>query len=137
MFPFNAVAPRTTCTTTHLRLFLDARDHALDGLLEMGEEDRLGVVAGRDQRCLVAHVGDVSSGEAGRAHRHLACNVVLVEVGGQRTQVDAEDGGTALDVGQRHKDLAIEAAGPEKGWIEDVDAVGGSQNDNVLLRGEA
>ena len=38
-----------------------------------------------------------------------------------------------LDVGQRHKDLSVEATRPKQRRVKDVHPVGGSQNHNIRL----
>jgi hypothetical protein len=51
--------------------------------------------------------------------------------------VDFEDGFAAIDVRGVDDNLAIEAAGPEQGPIEDVGPVGRGENDDAGIGGEA
>src|SRR5215203_7166983 len=75
--------------------------------------DLLAPVAGREQRGLVDHVGQVGAGEPGGA----AGQDLQVDPGGQRLAagVDLEDVEAALEVGSVDGDLAVEAAGAQQG----------------------
>src|SRR6185503_15433832 len=48
-----------------------------------------------------------------------------------------ENGLAAGQVGRRHEDLAIEAAGPQQGWIEHVRSVGSGNHDHPGVRVKA
>ena len=65
----------------------------------------------------------------------LSRSIVL----GQRlaARVHREDLGAALAVGAVDHDLAVEAAGPQQGRVEDVGPVGGGDEDDVVLHLEA
>ena len=70
-------------------------------------------------------------GAAGQAHE--------VDVGAELdlAGVDLEDFVAALDVGQRDVDLAVEAAGAGQGGVEHVGAVGGGDDDDLVVGVEA
>ena len=59
-----------------------------------------------------------------------------IDVRGQRhlAHVDLEDLLAADDVGVRHHDLAVEAAGPQQRRVEHVRPVGGGDQDDALVR---
>ena len=119
----------------HPALLLRAGDHAHDPFLELGHRDLALARAGREQRRLVDQVGEVCSREAGR----LARERVEIDVLGERlaARMDLEDLLAALAVGSVDDDLAIEAARPEQRRVEDVGAVGGGDQDDVVLHLEA
>ena len=88
--------------------------------------------AGSEQRRLVEYVGEIGTGTADgalarRASRSTSC-VERLALG-----VDAEDVQAALDVGGLDADLAVEAARAQQGRVEDVQAVGGGDEDDVLV----
>ena len=116
-------------------LLLGAGDHAHDPLLELDLGDLALAVAGGEQRRLVDEVGEVGAGEAGR----LAGERVDVDLLGQRlaARVDLEDLRAALAVGAVDDDLAVEAARAQQRGVEDVRAVGGGDEDDVVLHLEA
>ena len=91
--------------------------------------------ARREQGRLVDEVGEVGAGEAGRAAR----DDLGVDVRRQRhlAHVDLEDLLAADDVGVRHHDLAVEAAGAQQRRVEHVGAVGRGDEDDALVRLEA
>ena len=82
------------------------------------------------ERRLVDEVGQVGAAHARGAPGHDA----EVDVGGHPLvlAVDLQDGQALLEVGQRHDDLAVEAAGPQQGRVEDVGPVGGGDHDDAL-----
>ena len=116
-------------------LALGSSDDALHGLLDLVHRD-VGAVAPRGQkRGLVHEIHEVGAREA---RREL----------GQRAKVDVAGKGlalgvhadyllAALDVGAVHRDLPVEAAGTQKRWVQDVGAVGGSDEDHGLVLLEA
>ena len=59
--------------------------------------------------------------------------LVKVDVGADvhLARVDLHDARPGLLRRRRELDLAVEAAGPEEGWIEDVDPVGGGDDLDV------
>ena len=93
------------------------------------------LAARREQRGLVDQVGEVGAGEA----RGLAGERVEVDLLGERLAagVNLEDLLAALAVGAVDDDLAVEAAGPQQGRVEDVRPVGGGDQDDVVLHLEA
>src|SRR4029079_1608290 len=56
---------------------------------------------------------------------------------GDLAGVDPEDGLAARAVRERDRDLAIEAAGSQQRWVEDVGPVGGGEDDHARLVVEA
>src|SRR5690606_31197011 len=56
---------------------------------------------------------------------------------GHLLRVHGEDALTPADVGARHRDPAIEAAGAQDGGVEDVRAVRRGDDDDALVRLEA
>ena len=78
---------------------------------------------------------EVGAGEA----RGLAGERVEVDLLGQRlaARVDLEDLRAALAVGAVDDDLAVEAARAQQRGVEDVGAVGGGDEDDVVLHLEA
>ena len=92
-------------------------------------------LAGGQQRGLVDEVRQVGAGEAGG----LGGEVVEVDLLGERLAagVDLEDLGAALAVGAVDHDLAVEAARAQQRRVEDVGAVGGGDQDDVVLHLEA
>ena len=109
--------------------------HAVDRLLELREADQLEVVARREQRGLVHEVGEVGTGEPGRAARDD------VEVDARRERlllaVHREDRLASLEIGTVDDDLAVEATRAQQRGIEDVGTVRGREEDHALLLVEA
>ncbi len=118
-----------------LRLLLETADDTIDRCVEVLGIDKGLVVAGGDEGCLVADVGDVGSREAGRLAREL----LDVEVGCEleRTEVNLEDLDAVLQLGQIDVDLTVEATGTEQRLVEDVGTVGGCQDDDTRIGAEA
>ena len=116
-------------------LALRARHHAVDRLLELREADELEVVARREQRGLVHEVGEIGTGEPGRAAR----DHVEVDAGRERLllAVHREDRLASLEIGTVDHDLAVEATRAQQRGIEDVGTVGGREQDHALLLVEA
>src|SRR4051812_38714827 len=116
-------------------LLLRAGDHAHDPLLELGLRDLTLAVAGGEEGGLVDEVRQVGAGEAGR----LARERVDVDLLRQRlaARVDLEDLRAALAVRAVDDDLAVEAAGTQERRVEDVRAVRGGDQDDVVLHLEA
>ena len=87
------------------------------------------------QRRLVDQVGQVGAAHAGRAPGHDA----EVDVGRHALAlaVDREDGQPLLEVGQRHHDLAVEAARPQQRRVQDVGPVRRRDHHDALGRVEA
>ncbi len=119
----------------HPALLLGAGDHPHDPLLELEHRDLALARARGEQSRLVDQVGEVGAGEP----RRLPGERVEVDVLGERLapRVDLEDVLAALAVWPVDDDLAVEAAGPEQRRVEDVRAVGGGDQDDVVLHLEA
>ena len=92
-------------------------------------------LAGGEEGRLVDQVREVGTGEAGG----LAGQRVEVDLLGQRLAagVDLEDVLAALAVGAVDDDLAVESTRPQQRRVEDVGAVGGGDQDDVVLHLEA
>ncbi len=112
-----------------------ARDHAIDGLVELVGADRLLVAARGQDRSLVDEVGEVGAGEARRATRDRLDVHRLVER--LALDVDVEDLVATLDVGPIEDDLAVEPARAQERRVEDVRTVGGRDHDHVRVGVEA
>ena len=84
---------------------------------------------------LVDQVGQVGAAHPGRAPRHHP----QVDVGRDPLvlAVHGQDRQALLQVGERHHDLAVEAARPQQGRVEDVGPVGRRHHDHALGRLEA
>ena len=79
-------------------------------------------------------------GEVGAAHaRSTARDNCEVDVGADPfvLAVDLQDRQALFEVGERHDDLAVEAAGPEQRRVKDVRPVGRRHHDDALGRLEA
>ena len=93
------------------------------------------VAAGGEQRGLVEHVGQVGTGEAGRA----AGDAQQVDVLRDRlaARVDLEDLVAAVEVGGVDLDLAVEAARAQQRGVEHVGTVGRGDQDDPAAHVEA
>ena len=125
-------------------LFLGGHDPALllgaghdfhRSLLDVLHRDGLAVAAGSQQGRLVDQVLQVGAGKTGGAlGDHLEGHI-----GGQGlfAGVDFQDLLAALDIGQAHIHLAVETAGTQQGFVQDVGAVGGRHDDDAVVGLEA
>mmetsp|Transcript_52523 Transcript_52523/g.137703 ORF Transcript_52523/g.137703 Transcript_52523/m.137703 type:complete len:564 (+) Transcript_52523:392-2083(+) len=120
-----------------LALLLDAADDALDRRLKVPNVHFGLVAARRDQRRLVADVGDVRPREARRERRHAARNLLHVVRQLDVLEMHHVDLQAALDVGLVDADLAVEAARAQQGGVEDVHPVGAREDDDARERVEA
>ena len=100
-----------------------------------GAGDDGAVLAGGQQRGLVDDVGQVGAGHADGA----LGQPVQVGVGGDRLalRVHPQHRAAAGEVGVGHRDLPVEAAGPQQRRVEDVGPVGGRDQDDALPVAEA
>ena len=105
-------------------------EHPVAGRLEVRHGDVEAAPAHGVQGGLVDQVGQVGTAHARRAPGHHA----EVDVGRHALAlaVHLEDGQALLEVGQRHDDLAVEAARPQQGGVEDVGPVGGGDHHDAL-----
>ena len=117
------------------RLLLRAGEHAHDALFELGHADELLAVPRREQRRLVDEVGQVGAGEARRLRGQRVHVDVLVDRLAAR--VHLEDLLAARAVRAVDDDLPVEAARAQQRRVEDVRAVGGGDEDDVVLHLEA
>jgi hypothetical protein len=116
-------------------LLLGTGDDPHDPLFELVLGDLLLARAGTQQGGLVDEVREVCSGEA----RRLTGQGIEVDVPCERLAagVDLENLLAALAIGAIHRHLTVETARPEQSRIEDVGAVGGGDQDDVVLDLEA
>ena len=114
-----------------MRAALGAHHDLVLGVLELLHRDQALVAPRGEQRRLVDEVGEVGAREAGRAARDRA----RVDVGRQRhlLHVHGEDLLAALDVGDRHHHLAVEAARAQQRRIEHVGPVGRGDDDDAFV----
>ena len=112
-----------------------AEAHLVAGLFEVVLLDEFLVVHGGEDGGLVDDGGQVGAAE----HRGAAGDPLKVDVRAELhlAGVDFEDFHAALDVGQRDVDLAVEPARAREGGIEHVDAVGGGDDDDLVVGLEA
>src|SRR5206468_9233676 len=108
---------------------LRAHDDLVLGPLEVVHLDQALVAARGKQGRFVHEVREVRSRESWAA----AGDDVGAHIGGHRNlaHVHIEDLFTTPDVGQRHHDLTVEAAGAHQGGVEDVGPVGGGNHDHA------
>src|SRR6266851_5509191 len=116
-------------------LLLEARDDALEGGVEVHLRQRLVAAATGEDRGFVADVRELGAGEAARLPRDLT----EVDVRSERlaARVYGENRGAAGEVGRRHEQLAVEAAGTEERGVEILDAVRRAHHDDLLRAFEA
>jgi hypothetical protein len=112
-----------------------ASDDFFYGFFEVGLGNFPAMSAGGEEGGLIDGIGKVCAGEAGGG----LGDTTEVHFTGQWfvPDVDFEDGFAAIDVRGVDDNLAIEAAGPEQGPIEDVGPVGRGENDDAGIGGEA
>ncbi|CAM3128500.1 hypothetical protein MYSI104531_19690 [Mycobacterium simiae] len=110
-------------------------DHPVHRLLQGGPGDHGAVLTSGQQRRLVDHVGQIG---AGHADGPLG-QPVEVGVGGDRLalRVHGQHGATARQVGVGHRDLTVEATGPQQRWVQDVGPVGRGDQDDAGTVAEA
>ena len=113
----------------HHRAALGAHDDLVLGALEIVHVHQALAAARGEERRLVHEVGEVRAGEAGRAARDDRG----IHVGRDRhlAHVHQQDLLAAADVGQRHDDLAVEAARAQQRGVEHVGAVGRGDDDHA------
>ena len=116
-------------------LLLGAEHDAVEGVADLIVADGALVLAGGEDGSLVHQVGEGSAREAwGTAGDLLSVDVVAE---GLAARVNAEDGNTAVEVGEVDDDAAIETAGTEEGGVEDVGAVSSGDGDDARVALEA
>ena len=115
----------------HPALPFGARDHTVDGLVELRHAGLLLIPAGGKDRAFVDEIRKVGSGKA----RCLLGNHHEVDLVLQRLalRVHLEDRLAATDIGPVENDLAIEAARTQQRRVQDVGPVGGSEDDHVCV----
>ena len=88
-------------------------------------------MTGRDQRRLVADIGDVGTRKAGRLLGQESTVQLRIEL--QRTQVHVENLLALLHVGQSHLDLPVETSGTHQRLVQNIDPVGRRQDDHARI----
>src|SRR5215469_2074697 len=116
-------------------LALDAHEDFVLGHFEIGHGDELAVLPSGPESGFVGEAFKVGAGEAGSAAGDDGKIHVVSD--GFFARVHAEDLFAALDVGASNDHAAVEAAGTEQRGIEHVGTVGGSDEDDALVRLEA
>ena len=116
-------------------LLLKTDHDAVDGAIDLFPANGRLLKAGSGDGSLVHEILELGTGEAwGTAGNGLEVNVWLE---GLATGVDAKDALATFEVGEINGDLAIEATGTEKGLVQYVNAVGGSDSDDTGVSVEA
>src|SRR5215831_12422288 len=112
-------------------LALGAGDDPVDGLFQRLVVDQPAAGTRGQQRRLVDHVGQVGTGEAGRA----AGDDRQVDVRGEGLPlgVYGKHGLASLDIRRRHRDLPVEPSGTQQRRVEDVRPVGRRDEDYAAL----
>ena len=119
----------------HRRRLARARDDAQEAFEEVVVGDPRTLVAGGHDRALVEHLGELGATGAGG---HLG-EVRQVDILGQRLalRVHVEDRQAACLRRRAHVDVAREAAGAQQRRVERVEPVGGGDDEQLLVAGEA
>ena len=66
-----------------------------------------------------------------------SARIKIIQIHAQHNNPHHEDFFAALEVGQANVDLAVEAARPEDGLVQDVGTVRAGKHDDVVRRREA
>ena len=116
----------------HHRAPLGAHHDLVLGLLELAHRDRTFAAASGHQRGFVDEVGEIGTGEAGRAAR----DDLGIDIRRQRhlAHVHFKDLLATDHIRVGHDDLAVEAAGPQQRRVEHIRPVGGGDQDHSLVR---
>ena len=114
---------------------LGAHHDFVFGHLEVDHGDDVLVLAGGQERGLVDEVLQVGAGETGASARDDVELHVVTER--NAPSVHGENALTPVQVGPRHDDATVEAAGAKDRRIEDVGPVGRGDDDDTLARLEA
>lgn len=126
-----------TFASIHLPRRADAQDRLVAGDVEIGFRDLSAVFPRGMDRRLVQEVRELRAGEPGGGLRHV-CEVHVRPEGDLAVRGDrSEDGEASVDVGQGHRDLAVEPARAHHGGIEGLGPVGGRDDHDAARRVEA
>ena len=117
------------------RLAFNAHQNLVARRIEIGVSDRGAPAACGAERCLVDEIGEIGTGETWRPARDRS--QVDVWLDRDRPSVNAKDLLASLQIRITDGDLPIEPARPQQCGIEDVRAVGGSNNNDAVRAGEA
>src|SRR6266540_1240450 len=114
---------------------LESCDHALHRSVEIALPDLLLLRTTREDRRLVADVGEIGARQPGG----LPGDRLQIDVRskGLAPRVDAEDGLPPGEVGGRHQNLAVEPAGAEQGGVEVLEPVRRADDDDAVGPAEA
>ena len=119
------------------RAALGTHAELVAGFLEVEHRDLLVVEPRGEEGRLVHEVLEVGTCESRRALRDGGYVHVLVERNLALLQVHLQNFFAALQVGQSHHDLAVEAARTQERLVEHVGAVGGCNQDDAFVCSEA
>ena len=107
---------------THVNLVL--------GVFKITHVHLLLVAARRKQRSFVDQIGQICTREARRAAcQHISAHIVVQR---HLAHMHFQDLLAALDVGQTHHDLTVEAARPQQRLVQHVGAVGGGDHNHAF-----
>ena len=114
----------------HCALALRARQHGLDALLQIGLRDLIAAQPHSAQRRLVDDVREIRAGRTRGRPRDRG----KVDMAGHAhiLGMHPQDGDAALQVGQLHRDAAVEAARAQQRRVERFRAVGRREDDHAL-----
>ena len=130
------VSDQTLATLAHdAVLFLRACHHSLNRIADLVVADFSQLAAGRQDRCFIQQIGEISTGIS----RGATGNLIQVNVLGQclAAGMDVEDLKSAGVIGAVDGDLAIKTTGTHQRSIENIRTVGGRHDDDAGVAFEA
>ena len=115
----------------NLFLALQSADNPVHRLGKGRFVHRLLVVAGRIERRLIAHIGNIRSGEAGR----MLGDKIQVEIRSQFNfaQMHLKDFLTLIQVRQINVNLTVKTTGPHQSLVQNIGPVGRSQDNHPAV----
>ena len=116
-------------------LALQATDDTINSVHEVNFRNGFLALTCCNQGCLIAHVGDIGTRESGRLlgkEIHIHIRIQL-----ERTEVNAKDIDSLLQVGELYVNLTVESSGTKEGRVENFRTVSGRQDDYARVRTEA
>ena len=118
----------------YLGLLLQSAYNSIYGIKKILLANRLLVVAGCDEGCLVADIRNICTREAWS----LACQQIYIHglVNLDRLEVNQEDGLALVQARKIYVDFSIETACTEQGTVEHVHTVGSSQDNHTSVGAE-
>ena len=112
-------------------LLLISGDNDFDGFFQIGLGHELTSVTDRAEGCFVDHVGKLGTGSTD-SHTGDRTEINIVShtnfAGMYFQNID-----TSLQIGQLDRDAAVKTAGTQKGRVQRIGTVGGSQDDNTFV----